>query len=426
MYNGKLVIDVISENDAIELLKIPKISLMINGIWDGEYEQESFMSYSLNFQIFKSIVLNQKNMIGYSPDYVEEISLFHNIIQIKKYLMLKNLKSKTSSKGHFFTFKIWKSSIGVRYLIDAIAIITVGIFLQINFNEMQDLGVRWYSIYPQFLALSAKLNDTSLTTSQRASAQADFISVENQYLSIGNQAYDYLISNYIIFSIMTAYLFKNICQSIYARMRQRSWRSVFPEYVISSIQAFITIVLLYRYFAYQRFITASDPRYTHLEIVKSTYYNETFLDMTIASGLYVGLQWARIILVFRINSFIGPLLNIIYSMIIEIAKFMVIYWLLILIFWSCGRIFFITIKSFSTDLKSFATLFSASLGGFDFSIFNDSMMVLDPEYGYYYLIIFLILSNIILLNFVIAILSNTYTVKALVVTSSWNSRNFGY
>ena len=207
---------------------------------------------------------------------------------------------------------------------------------------------------------------------------------------------------------MTAYLFKNIWQYTYSKLRKRSWRGILVESIISISQTFITVVLIYRFLAYQRYITATDPRYTQLEIVKSTYYNESFLDMTMATGLYVALQWTRIILVFRINSFIGPLLNIIYSMIIEILKFMFIYSLLILLFWSWGRVFFSTISSFDNDLDTFATLISASLGSFDFTIFNDSAMTLSPDYGYYYLIIFLILSNIILLNFVIAILSNTY------------------
>mmetsp|Transcript_23462 Transcript_23462/g.26892 ORF Transcript_23462/g.26892 Transcript_23462/m.26892 type:complete len:116 (-) Transcript_23462:827-1174(-) len=35
-------------------------------------------------------------------------------------------------------------------------------------------------------------------------------------------------------------------------------------------------------------------------------------------------------------------------------------------------------------------------------------MTLSSEYGYYFLIVFLIVSNIVLLNFIIAILSNTY------------------
>lgn len=214
MYNGKLVIDVIAENNAIQLLNIPKISLMINGMWEGEYEVESFMSYSLNFQIFKSIVLNQKNMIGYSPDYVEEISVYHNAMQIKKIIMNKKKKDRSLKKGNLFNFKVWKNSISVRYLLDAASVIAVGIFLQVNFNKVQDLGVEWYSIYPLYMSKLSALNDPTLTVTQKAVAQADFNTIEIQYLDIGNTAYNYLIKNYTIFQLWL-HIFSRISASIF-------------------------------------------------------------------------------------------------------------------------------------------------------------------------------------------------------------------
>lgn len=213
LYNGKLVIDVIADNDAIDLLKIPKISLMINGIWEGKYEIESFMSSSLNFQIFRSIVLNQKNMIGYSPDYVEEISIVHNIWQIKNHLMFKKYKNRPLKKGHIFTYKVWKDSINVRYLLDSISVVAIGIFLQINFNKVQDLGVQWYSVYPLYLSKQSALNDPTLTETQKAAAQADFNVIESQYLDIGNTAYNYMIKNYIIFQLWL-HIFSRISDNI--------------------------------------------------------------------------------------------------------------------------------------------------------------------------------------------------------------------
>ena len=55
------------------------------------------------------------------------------------------------------------------------------------------------------------------------------------------------------------------------------------------------------------------------------------------------------------------------------------------------------------------TLYSDALGGYDFAKF-DNTTTTSPTVGYIFLVIFLLAMLIILLNFLIAILSNTYTI----------------
>lgn len=123
----------------------------------------------------------------------------------------------------------------------------------------------------------------------------------------------------------------------------------------------------------------------------------------------MAIQWARILLIFRVNSFVGPMLNIIQSMLVEVGKFIMIYFIVVLIFESSGRILFISVDEFKSESDAWLTLFSATLGSFKFSIFESDKMHLSKEYGYYFLILYLLVTNIVLLNFIIAILSNTYT-----------------
>lgn len=130
--------------------------------------------------------------------------------------------------------------------------------------------------------------------------------------------------------------------------------------------------------------------------------------MTLITGLYVFIQWSRIVIVFRVNSFLGPTINILYNMLVEISKFMLIYVIILLVFESSGRILFIRLDEYNTHAHAFTTLFSASLASFDFYIYDHSNMVLESEYGYVFIGLFLIITNVVLLNFIIAILSNTY------------------
>ena len=63
----------------------------------------------------------------------------------------------------------------------------------------------------------------------------------------------------------------------------------------------------------------------------------------------------------------------------------------------------------SQNWRGMIYLFSASLGNFDFSLFSQNEEYLPRQYGWIYLILFLVLTNIVLINFLIAILSNKYT-----------------
>ena len=68
---------------------------------------------------------------------------------------------------------------------------------------------------------------------------------------------------------------------------------------------------------------------------------------------------------------------------------------------------FFDIDEFKSFLVSFNTLYGSALGGFDFSIFSNSNEY-DEHVGKIYLFIYLLISAILLLNFLIAIMSDTY------------------
>ena len=132
--------------------------------------------------------------------------------------------------------------------------------------------------------------------------------------------------------------------------------------------------------------------------------------MTEILGYIILIQWIRVVLIFRVNSIFGPMLNILTKMIIEISKFLLIYGMFFLIFSSSGRLLFNGLSSFKDNTSTVITLFSASLGNFSFSMFDDPNNVVSSFNSYAYLVLFLVISNVILLNFIIAILTSIYEV----------------
>ena len=148
-------------------------------------------------------------------------------------------------------------------------------------------------------------------------------------------------------------------------------------------------------------------------ILGKTYYDNIFKyrnDQNLLSYLYTigsSCLWLRIILLFRLTRFLGPLVKMIQNMIADITIFMVLFSLQLVVFATMGNLLFTSTSSYNTFWQSLGTLFSSALGNFDFTYLsdNDKSAIL----GTVYLVLFIILNNILLINLLIAILSNTYS-----------------
>ena len=106
--------------------------------------------------------------------------------------------------------------------------------------------------------------------------------------------------------------------------------------------------------------------------------------------------------------FLGPLIIIIKKMLRDLAKFLVIYSLVLVVFSCTGYMIFIELDSFKDKTNSLFTMFYCSIGSFDLKIFDKTQFI-KPVYGMVFFIIYLTTTLIILLNFLIALMSDTYT-----------------
>ena len=102
-------------------------------------------------------------------------------------------------------------------------------------------------------------------------------------------------------------------------------------------------------------------------------------------------------------------------MIIDVFKFLVI-WVIVLIMFTCvGILAFGQLENFQTFEQVIVYFFESSLGAWDMEVFHNEEVIEGEDLtliialGTYYQVIFLLVNLILMLNFVIAILSSTYT-----------------
>ena len=136
------------------------------------------------------------------------------------------------------------------------------------------------------------------------------------------------------------------------------------------------------------------------------YNNDSLLiDFIYWIGAFV--LWVRFLMMFRLTQFLGPLIKMILFMAWEIIIFMVLFTIVLVIYSSVGTLLFYSVDAYQDFWTTFITLFSGTLGNFDFTVFNGNPK--GKLLGNVYLISFLILTAILLLNLLVAILTSVYS-----------------
>ena len=204
------------------------------------------------------------------------------------------------------------------------------------------------------------------------------------------------------------YILKNIKQYIFIKLRHKNVSILIPEIILTIIYS-TTLVwitgLLYLYY-YKSYSKNDDYYHLKVMIFMRTHLNNFGLKVWYA--ILLAVHSIRAFLIFRASRTFGPMIEIILNMLKEIVKFGIIQGMIILIFMGSMMLLCSELPQFDTETSTFLTLFSASLASFNLSIFDSNEMSINKWYGYGPMILFLIISAIAFLNFLIAIISNVY------------------
>lgn len=121
------------------------------------------------------------------------------------------------------------------------------------------------------------------------------------------------------------------------------------------------------------------------------------------------LVW-RIIEIIQFNSEIGPLVKIVEKMLGDFMNFILLYLILLFMFAIIGNInFLFDLKEYHGLFESCLTVLDASIGNYDFNLYNSiEGKEFLQVFGDFYIIAIVVTFNILILNLIIAILSNTY------------------
>jgi len=195
---------------------------------------------------------------------------------------------------------------------------------------------------------------------------------------------------------------------VFSKLTRKKVRFFTPETFINFLSTVIIIAANLRWHFHFKNQTPRDHKY--YTMISMAAANNDYIRLPIVAALIVACQWGRVFFILKAEKVIGPYIEILTKMLWEVFKFALVYIVVFVVFLSIGNLLFYNIDEFANDWKGVIYLFNASLGEFDFNIFKENQLRAPKEQGWVYLIIFLILTNIVMVNFLIAILSNKYTV----------------
>lgn len=152
--------------------------------------------------------------------------------------------------------------------------------------------------------------------------------------------------------------------------------------------------------------TASQHR-----VMNFLYFQHTnTYEINIILSILAMSTWFKLLIRLMVTHTFGPFFKVIGMMLIDLARFMVLFVLFLLVFASGASVIFSRIDTFPGFYQAILLYFEVSLGSWDNSIYCNDPTV--PMYfctiGKFFSVIVLLVNLVLLLNLVIAILSSTY------------------
>jgi len=123
-------------------------------------------------------------------------------------------------------------------------------------------------------------------------------------------------------------------------------------------------------------------------------------------AVIIFFMWSRFLLQMQLTRTFGPMLRIITVMVGDVFKFLAIWSVLLALLASVSSLLFGSLLKYSQFKNVLLNMFGTGLGSYDLSDFAE--MESGPELGEVITILAVIINNVVLLNFIIAILADTY------------------
>lgn len=199
-------------------------------------------------------------------------------------------------------------------------------------------------------------------------------------------------------------------QLVFVRLRHKSASPLIFEFILSTIFCFFLYrFLIIMYFYHLPAHDKSETEFYYIETMNHITGYQDALGLNTTFAVQIVIFCIRSTYLLKASRTFGPMIETIFQMLKEFMKFILLETFITFIFLISMRVMFYKLDEFSNEKNTFLTLFMGTFGIYDFSIFRSEKMTLHPWYGYGTMILYICISGVILINLLIAIISNVYS-----------------
>jgi len=369
--DGRPIIEIASFNGFLEIFNHKSIATVTERIWIGPYECASDP-----FGETSALFGNLRQSFFSKLDYFDRT-------YVKSFQ-----RDYTQFKTHSYQYVTWRDGIKCRYILESLFYIAMFAYIYSVFFGVTTAVRGGYDIVREFQVKQEPI-------------KLDKVAIVYKYMT---DMYDYFIIANWVFLFLFILSFRHLAIVVFSFLTKRSLYPLTLEFTLDiGIDIVIAIYYFFVYDDVQYLATVQKNKPLYLtKVVEFSDGNQWAIP---TYTLFVVLFFLRVAHTFEVHSVIGPFVKMVKQMAAKMGTFGLLFLILLLLFSLVSYIFTsYDITVYRDVYRCIISLFQASVGVFDLNQMNERT---STEL---FTLLFVVIFNIMLLNLLIAILSQVYTV----------------
>ncbi len=356
-FEGREVLVVIEELRLYNVLQNKRMKILVKTLWDANYVLGgSLMAASHLYRLLLEWPLNSK-------------------VDVENQTRFQRREVQNIPQNEL-NFNVWKKGIGLRYMTQSIIYFILAVFFQVL-------------IY-QFLREGETFEENRQDVKEIA---------EQIYIDLGF----FLKCSAIWFILPIKVLF----DYLFRIKAKRNYPFFTNEFFVLFVQVVCTICLYVEFFRMSGQCEALRKEPFHVCFCREFFKEQPFF-LKEALSIQMFCIWMRAIMSLSITQLIGPLVTTTIMLIKDLLRFLLLFGLINIAFGCFFSLLLVQIEEFRNPFKAIYTLYMASLLIFDPKIL-DSGDSRTRFYAYFFMLIYLFVSAVTLINLLLAVFTVTFT-----------------
>ena len=421
------VIDFLAEYNLLNLLNHSKVSKICDQIWTGNYDKRkvtaigqaikiseigmTFRNLNIDLDKMTTVVSKKRccSFLYYSWKLL--INSINTDWKASQYSVEKLFNQQNFTKTPLYGFSLYKDSVFLQAFLESWGVIImwicISVILILETQSRQNLT----NTYSNITALKSQAQTSSVLSQ-----------IDTEYYNLNNYGENWFVrfrALVIINSMLICLFIQDCLHYLSIIIRRISIKALSYNLAAAIIIDFIhtvgAIYLIIQYWTYyniNRTLTRAEEKYYKMFL--STETGEV-QPKNIFVYLIIVIVYRMLYQLVYFKAF-GPIVQIIIKMITKCFVFLILSLMFLFAFTLMGFILFYDINEFSSIFYSFNTMYQSIFGGFDFTIYTKSN-VTKEYYGRIFMCLFLLGFAVLVMNFLIAILSEVYSYNAKIANA---------